>query len=350
MTNQPAGPCGLYVPLHMGKAYLPILALWFAATGCVEAPSMGDGDGITQVAPPNVPGDTNSIQQAASLPSHLTVTNDPNNPQVSLGVTLSPLLQPARCIDVPSGSSANGVPVQLWDCNGYAPAQSWEWNGGTLRIQGGQKCLVAGNADILQATSVVLTDCSTVSAAPQQGVWNYLNGLLQAGTANRCLSLGDSLGQRGIALTLAACSSTDARQRWGVDNHDATYLRGGVITVGSNSAKCLDVTGGSSADGSTVVIFDCNAGAAQQWVMEGLEIRALNKCLTASGSDGILLEIDTCNGANTQQWVLNNGQIQRVSNGDCVELTANNTANNTRPETTACSGALQQQWVWGGYN
>ena len=42
-------------------------------------------------------------------------------------------LNSAKCVDNNNGSGANGNKVQIWDCDGYAPAQNWTVNSnGTL--------------------------------------------------------------------------------------------------------------------------------------------------------------------------------------------------------------------------
>lgn len=74
--------------------------------------------------------------------------------------------------------------------------------------------------------------------------------------------------------------------------------------------KCLDVHGGSTADGAAVQLYTCNGTKAQQWVhtsARDLTNVGADKCLAtkdnASG-DGTPLQIRTCSGAVTQKWTL----------------------------------------------
>ncbi|MEU1709232.1 lectin [Streptomyces sp. NPDC005706] len=113
-----------------------------------------------------------------------------------------------KCLDVAGANSADGTPVQLYDCNGTA-AQQWTVGGdGTVRALG--KCLdVTGN--------------STADGAKAQ-LWSCTGG---------------------------------ANQKWTVSAaHDI---------VNPQADKCLDVTGNNPANGTRVQIWSCGGGANQKW-------------------------------------------------------------------------------------
>jgi hypothetical protein len=117
-----------------------------------------------------------------------------------------------KCVDVAGANSANGTPVQLYDCNG-TNAQNW----------------TVGNSDnSIQA----LGKCMDVTAA---------------GTAN------------GTKIQLYDCNGTNA-QKWTVS--------GGAL-VNTGSGKCLDATNWSSANGNQLQIWSCTGGANQQWTLPG---------------------------------------------------------------------------------
>ncbi|MEV4476678.1 RICIN domain-containing protein [Nonomuraea salmonea] len=114
-----------------------------------------------------------------------------------------------KCVDVAGAATANGTPVQLWDCNGTG-AQSWSWNGdGSVRALG---------------------KCMDVTAGS---------------TAN------------GAKVQLYDCNGTGA-QRW-------TYNSGTGQIVNPQSGKCLDATDVSSANGTRLQIWDCSGGTNQRW-------------------------------------------------------------------------------------
>ena len=65
----------------------------------------------------------------------------------------------AKCVDNNNGSGANGNKVQMWDCDGYAPAQNWTVNSnGTLTIDGG--CMDITGANFNNGTLVELWTCN----------------------------------------------------------------------------------------------------------------------------------------------------------------------------------------------
>ena len=115
-----------------------------------------------------------------------------------------------KCMDVAAANSADGTPVQLYDCNGTS-AQQWTRQGdGTIRALG--KCLdVAGG-----------------------------------GTAD------------GTKLQIATCSGNPAQQWTYTGAHDL---------VNPQANKCLDVPAGNAANGNRLQIWTCNGSPAQKWTI-----------------------------------------------------------------------------------
>ncbi|MFJ9863935.1 lectin [Streptomyces sp. NPDC101165] len=115
-----------------------------------------------------------------------------------------------KCVDVAGANSANGTPVQLYDCNGTGAQQWTVGSDGTIRALG--KCLdVTGNAT---------ADGSTVQ------LWDCTGG---------------------------------PNQKWAVSAaHD-------IVSPQAN--KCLDVTGNNSANGTRLQIWTCTGGGNQKWTV-----------------------------------------------------------------------------------
>ncbi|MFC9331271.1 RICIN domain-containing protein [Kitasatospora sp. NPDC057015] len=112
-----------------------------------------------------------------------------------------------RCLDVQAAGTADGTPVQLYDCNGSV-AQKWKRTGNTLVNPNSGRCLdVAGQ-----------------------------------GTAN------------GTQVRLWTCLDNGAQQ-WQV-NANGTF-------VNPNSGKCLDAVGQGTANGTRVQIWDCYGSGTQ---------------------------------------------------------------------------------------
>ncbi|MGW2741670.1 ricin-type beta-trefoil lectin domain protein [Streptomyces sp. NPDC001450] len=115
-----------------------------------------------------------------------------------------------KCVDVAGANSANGTPVQLYDCNGTGAQQWTVGSDGTIRALG--KCLdVTGNGT---------ADGSTVQ------LWDCTGG---------------------------------PNQKWAVSAaHDI---------VNPQANKCLDVTGNNSANGTRLQIWTCTGGGNQKWTV-----------------------------------------------------------------------------------
>jgi hypothetical protein len=70
------------------------------------------------------------------------------------------------------------------------------------------------------------------------------------------------------------------------------------------------VSGGSTADGAKVQLWDCNGSGAQRWAVSGandIVNIAANKCLDAEGNtsaNGTRLQIWTCSGRSNQKWTV----------------------------------------------
>ncbi|NEC67830.1 glycoside hydrolase family 16 protein [Streptomyces sp. SID9727] len=117
-----------------------------------------------------------------------------------------------KCVDVAAANTANGTPVQLYDCNG-TNAQKWTVGAdGTIWALG--KCLDVASGGTADGTKVQLWDC---------------NG--------------------------------SAAQKWAVS--------GARDIVNPQANKCLDVTGNNAANGTPLQIWTCAGTANQKWTVNG---------------------------------------------------------------------------------
>jgi beta-glucanase (GH16 family) len=113
--------------------------------------------------------------------------------------------------------------------------------------------------------------------------------------------------------------------------------------------KCVDVAGASSANGTAVQLYDCNASAAQSWTVgtDGT-IRALGKCLdvtSASTADGAQIQLYDCNGTGAQKWTVTAAKdIVNNAANKCLDATGNSSANGTRLQIWTCTGGANQKW------
>ncbi|MET8053641.1 lectin [Streptosporangium sp. NPDC005286] len=122
---------------------------------------------------------------------------------------------------------------------------------------------------------------------------------------------------------------------------------------GVGSGRCLDVTGASQANGTPVVIWDCNGQNNQQWTPTPAgELRVYgNKCLDVNNNgtaDGTGVLIWDCNSQNNQKWRFNtDGTITAIGANKCLDVANNATTNNARIQIWTCTGGTNQRWTRG---
>jgi hypothetical protein len=131
-----------------------------------------------------------------------------------------------------------------------------------------------------------------------------------------------------------------------------------------NNVKCVDLKDGNTANGSPVVIMDCNDGLSQQWsynsfVSGEIKYRGdLSKCIDLTGGDatnGVKLQLWDCNGHNNQMW-WGGGTYQYLSSmtgssGEkkCIDLYGADVTNGKQLELWDCvSGASDATTVNAG--
>ena len=121
--------------------------------------------------------------------------------------------------------------------------------------------------------------------------------------------------------------------------------------VGSQSGRCAEVAGSSTANGTQVQLWDCTGATNQRWAnTSGKQLQVYgNKCLDASGrgtTNGTAVIIWDCNGGTNQQWNVNsNGTITGVQSGLCLDVSGASTANGAKLNLWACHGGTNQQWA-----
>ncbi|MFF3162361.1 ricin-type beta-trefoil lectin domain protein [Streptomyces sp. NPDC003273] len=115
-----------------------------------------------------------------------------------------------KCVDVAAANSANGTPVQLYDCNGTAAQQWTVGSDGTLRALG--KCLDVTSGGTADGTPVQLWDCNGSPA--QKWALPAARDIVNP-QANKCLDVTGNNSANGTRLQIWTCTGT-ANQKWTV--------------------------------------------------------------------------------------------------------------------------------------
>ena len=126
--------------------------------------------------------------------------------------------------------------------------------------------------------------------------------------------------------------------------------------VGGLSGKCLSVTGGSTAPGTTADIYTCNASPSEHWLVNGngtITGAPSGLCLEVQNgatADRSIVGVNTCNGASNQQWTVNSGSgsagtIVGTQSGKCLSVLGASTANYAEAEIYTCNGSTSENWT-----
>ncbi|GGL64004.1 hydrolase [Streptomyces fumigatiscleroticus] len=135
---------------------------------------------------------------------HVSVTTS----ETAAGVPIRGLA--GKCVDVAAANSANGTPVQLYDCNGTAAQQWTVGSDGTIRALG--KCLDVAGGGTADGTLVQLWDCNGTAA--QKWAVSAAHDIVNP-QANKCLDVKDNNSANGTPLQIWTCAGT-ANQKWTV--------------------------------------------------------------------------------------------------------------------------------------
>lgn len=116
-------------------------------------------------------------------------------------------LNNTKCIDVPNSNFSDGVPLQMWNCNG-TNAQRWTFVNGTVRAGG--LCMDVAWGNTANGTTVQLANCSGNPA--QQFVLSGAGDLVSV-LANKCVDIVNHNPNDGARLIIYECTG-NPNQKW----------------------------------------------------------------------------------------------------------------------------------------
>ena len=128
---------------------------------------------------------------------------------------------------------------------------------------------------------------------------------------------------------------------------NGTVTHAGAVTSGV-AGKCLD-DNNSGANGTPVIIYQCNGGFNQTWTFTGGALQINGKCadVTALGTaNGTKIQLWDCNGGANQKWTPQaNGELVSASSGRCLDDPGNSTVNGTQTVIWDCNNGANQHWT-----
>jgi len=195
---------------------------------------------------------------------------------------------------------------------------------------------------------------ATIMAYPQVFNGTWLPRFSDPNQSCNGLPCGVPVGQPNEAHAALALQNVSAE----ISNFMPTKTDGGTdrparvyLIRAKQSGRCLDVYGGSSADGANIVQWSCHSGNNQRWALTLLndgyyEVKSVlsGKCMEVAGastSNGTGVNQSTCTRANNQRWkfeVLTGGgnRVTAKHSGKVLDVTPDANLN----------GQKLRQWDW----
>jgi len=159
--------------------------------------------------------------------------------------------------------------------------------------------------DLLKLTNDALGD---ITNFPNEGIaGDDLQAIMFYGTY-KCLELSGGNSAYGTAIDLWDCNSL-VNQAWSWADGDNQIKLGGHNEPG----MCIDLPGGQAYNGNLLWLWACNDGDSQKWDWDTNAIRYHadpNYCIDLPGGDtgnGNQLWLWECNGQDSQKWFIYKG-------------------------------------------
>ena len=200
---------------------------------------------------------------------------------------------------------------------------------------------------------------STANSTVKNGAWRNQDGskaLIAYNTSGSTQSVKVNWGAQSFTYSLP--TRTSATFTWGGSPSTPTTPPATTPPTGGKSGpvvglggKCLDVTGGSTANGNLPQIWDCVAGSGNQTWTVGADntVRGLGKCLDVANNataNGAAVHLWDCLGTvASQKWTAANGTLINTASGKCLDVKDNSSTNGTKVQLWTCTGAANQRWT-----
>ena len=265
-------------------------------------------------------------------------------------------------LDVASASADSGANVQLYSNNGSF-AQKWLLK----KVDGAKNTYTFESVCSTNRLAVSGTNVCTMAPADvkaQQWVARIdSNGIEFVSADDQDLSLDVKGGNFASSSNVQVYTSNDsAAQRFRLRSTSADVANGTYfIRMAPRANSVLDVSGGSSADGANVQIWQNNDTGAQKWNFSRNVDGSYTIVNAASGKALDVKDAAASSGTNIQQWSRNGSAAQRwyieyVSGGFrlssalntafVIDVSGGNAANGTNVALYASNDSKAQRFTF----
>lgn len=342
-----------------------------------SAESEGANDEESEVS------DSNLVETNEAQPESTTnAIEDPSEDLKDGSYSISTSLDKKKVLDVPGGSVSNGNKLQIYSSNG-TDAQVWRIStdaSGYTTIYSGDssKVLDVANGYAYSGATVQLYEYN--GSLAQKWILTAYDAFYKITSALNhllVLDLSSANTTNGTKLQLWKDNGTSA-QRWyftgastkrqridEVANDNISALEDGTYAFSTllGGDKVIDVSGGSTANGTTIQLWASNKTDAQVWTVSHdskgyvtLTHTASGKVLDVAGakaSAGARIQLYASNGTNAQKWIAvknDDGSVKFLSALDstlAIDIKYGSVANGASIWLYDENGTRAQAWTYG---
>jgi hypothetical protein len=252
---------------------------------------------------------------------------------------------PGMCLDDTNGATTNGNKIQVWQCNGDTNSQVWTVAAnGTVQDHG--KCLDNSHSGATAGNPVDLYTCNGTGA--QQWRPTYPDELQNPETGMCLTDPGGGSTTNGTQVVIGTCAKAVA-QDWSLPY--PVPVSAGPIKSQAAPTLCIDTKNGATSASTSLWTFTCNGSSTQGWTIEANETIQLpgSKCIdvaddaTANGSS---LDLYPCAWTANERWIVrSDGSLYNPQAGRCIYLSDGSTNIDTYLWIYACSNEATEQWT-----
>jgi subtilase family serine protease len=246
------------------------------------------------------------------------------------------------CVNDTRNSTANGTPVDIYQCLNVASENGWSYTPSgapgvpyLVKIHG--ICAYASGNPISSGSRAGLFQCN--GAPSEKWALGGINGqiiggqLIQA-SSGLCLTDPGSSTRNNTQLTVTPCNG---------DLSQAFLLPASPITSGV-AGKCIQY-GGSGA-----ISTACSTSSLQKaQILADGEIRMNGKCLYKAGTsfnNGTAVGFLPCGTGVSKIWgITAYGQLENLVSEKCLAIPNNSATNGTKLVVTDCAGQPGEVWA-----
>lgn len=271
-----------------------------------------------------------------------------------------------RVLDTAGGGKNNGTNIQIWDNYGN-PNQKWQF---TRQSSGYYTIMNTDSKKYLDLNGAIAEEGRNINLWEKSGScaqeWRLIqtrDGYITFESACMSGMVIDVAGERnanGTNVQLWIAKNNDA-QKWSLAL--GRTLSDGLYTINTNlsSSKVVDVSGGSSANGTNVALWDKHGEGSQRWYVSynsdgdyyTLRNPITGKYLDLNGANatpGANIQLWSGSGSCAQKWKLykhNDGSYSMLSLcslGYTIDVDNSKTSNGANILLWSYSGSNNQKW------